>query len=601
VGLYDARGRLYSQYARPGGTPPPQQLPTLAPGLRFSGTEAWLLNPIVQGGQRVGTIWLSARYDDAGRVPAYLSVLGSVMVLGFMAAVLAAGWLQGFITRPMDSITDVARQIVEGRGYSLRARKSTQDEFGLVIDAFNNMLAEVQVRTHALEESNAALKEAALVRQAAEQASRASERLYRAIGESINYGVWVCNAEGENIYASDSFLALTGLTHQEYCSPDWVRVIHPDDRDKVNAAWEECVRVGGAWYHEHRIRAADGSYRPILAQGVPIHDDSGRIDRWAGIHLDIRRLKLTEQALREADRRKDEFLATLAHELRNPLAPIRNAVFILKSAAADAPQQQRAREVIDRQVRHMTLLLDDLLDVSRVTRGQFGLKREYVDLKAVCDVAVETARPLIELRQHALSVELPSQPITLEADPLRLAQVISNLLTNAAKYTDPGGRIRLSAAVADSGLVLTVADTGIGLAPDSIPRLFSMFSQVDSASDRAQGGLGIGLALVKGLIELHGGTVTADSAGLGRGSEFAIRLPPAMIVVSRAPALAVLAGGASGGQIEPNARVLVVDDNRDAAETLAMALGFHGYEVVTAFSGAEALECGARERPQAIV
>jgi PAS domain S-box-containing protein len=202
----------------------------------------------------------------------------------------------------MDSITDVARQIVEGRGYSLRASKSTQDEFGLVIDAFNNMLAEMQARTQALEQSNTALQVAAQVRQAAEQAMRASERLYRAIGESINYGVWVCNAEGENIYASDSFLALTGLTQEEYCSPGWVRVIHPDDREIVNAAWDDCVRVGGAWYHEHRIRAADGTYRPILAQGVPIHDDAGRIDRWAGIHLDIRRLKLTAAAGARRDR-----------------------------------------------------------------------------------------------------------------------------------------------------------------------------------------------------------------------------------------------------------------------------------------------------------
>ena len=532
----------------------------------------------------------------------YLGVLTSIMLLGLVAAMLAAGWLQRVISRPMESITSVARQIVEGRGYSLRAQKTTDDEFGLVIDAFNNMLADVQQRTSALEHSNRALKEAALVRQAVEQALRASERLYRAIGESISYGVWVCDAEGNNIYASDSFLRLTGLTLEEYCSPTWIRVLHPEDRARAEIAWQECVRTGGTWYQEHRIRGVDGEYYPILAQGVPIYDDQGQIDRWAGIHLDIARLKLTEQALREADRRKDEFLATLAHELRNPLAPIRNSVYILNAANADPAQRQLARSVIDRQVRHMSLLLDDLLDVSRVTRGQFELKREYVDLRSVCDVAVETARPLIEAKRHTLRVGLPAETITLEADPLRLAQVVSNLLTNAAKYTDAEGLIELSAEVRDSGVRLVVRDNGVGLSPESIPTLFGMFSQIDSSLDRSQGGLGIGLALVKGLVELHGGSVSALSAGLGRGSEFVVQLPASLVcrqiaTLAGAPVVpAARQRSAAGGS-----KILVVDDNRDAAQTLSMALCFAGYEVHTAYSGAQALQIGAREHPQAVV
>ena len=407
--VYDAHGALYGHFQRADAAPPPQHVPAIREGLNLGAEQTELVQPIFQKGERLGTLYLRARYDVSGRVATYLGVLTGIMLLGLIAAMLAAAWLQRVISRPMESITSVARQIVEGRGYSLRAHKTTDDEFGLVIDAFNNMLADVQQRTSALEHSNRALKEAALVRQTVEQALRASERLYRAIGESISYGVWVCDAEGNNIYASDSFLRLTGLTLEEYCSPTWIRVLHPEDRARAEGAWQECVRTGNTWYEEHRIRGVDGEYYPILAQGVPIYDDQGQIDRWAGIHLDIARLKLTEQALREADRRKDEFLATLAHELRNPLAPIRNAVFILNAANADPAQRQLARGVIERQVRHMSLLLDDLLDVSRVTRGQFELKREYVDLRSVCDVAVETARPLIEAKRHTLRVTLPSE------------------------------------------------------------------------------------------------------------------------------------------------------------------------------------------------
>ena len=600
--VYDARGALFARFQRSETPAPPAQLPALGAGVHSSADQTELLQPIMQGKERLGTVYLRGHYDVSGRVLTYLGVLTSIMLLGLVAAMLAAGWLQRVISRPMESITSVARQIVEGRGYSLRAQKTTDDEFGLVIDAFNNMLADVQQRTSALEHSNRALKEAALVRQAVEQALRASERLYRAIGESISYGVWVCDAEGNNIYASDSFLRLTGLTLEEYCSPTWIRVLHPEDRARAEVAWQECVRTGGTWYQEHRIRGVDGEYYPILAQGVPIYDDQGQIDRWAGIHLDIARLKLTEQALREADRRKDEFLATLAHELRNPLAPIRNSVYILNAANADPAQRQLARSVIDRQVRHMSLLLDDLLDVSRVTRGQFELKREYVDLRSVCDVAVETARPLIEAKRHTLRVELPAETITLEADPLRLAQVVSNLLTNAAKYTDAEGLIELSAEVRDSGVRLVVRDNGVGLSPESIPTLFGMFSQIDSSLDRSQGGLGIGLALVKGLVELHGGSVSALSAGLGRGSEFVVQLPASLIcrqiaTLAGAPVVpAARQRSAAGGS-----KILVVDDNRDAAQTLSMALCFAGYEVHTADSGAQALQIGAREHPQAVV
>jgi len=412
--------------------------------------------------------------------------------------------------------------------------------------------------------------------------------------------VWVCDAEGRNIYTSDSLLRLVGLTQGQASDYGWSSVLHPDDADATLAAWRECARTGNAWYREHRMLGVDGRYHAILAQGVAIRDASGQVQRWAGINLDISRLKNTERALLDADRRKDEFLATLAHELRNPLAPIRNAVRILDSNAADEFQRKWGREVIARQVQRMSLLLDDLLDVSRITRGMLELRKDYVDLKSVVNVAVETARPLLDAKQHRLTVNLPGENIRLEADPLRLSQVIGNLLTNAAKYTDPGGRIELDASVANAELTIAIRDSGIGLSEEAMPGLFTMFSQVNSAIDRAEGGLGIGLALVKGLVALHGGRVEVRSEGLGRGSEFIVHLPHHVLAPAVASAETPDHGKADAGAAR-RGRLLVVDDNRDAAESLGMVLRFMGYEVFTAFSGPEALETGARERPRAAI
>jgi PAS domain S-box-containing protein len=576
--LYTPDGRLFAAYARAPDTTLPPSSSELAPGASLEGGRADLVTAVVQNGETLGTLYLRAQYDVTGRVRAYLSVLGAIMAIGLVAALIASGWLQGVVSQPMESMANAARQIVDKRDYSFRAVKTTDDEIGVTIDAFNRMLDEVEARSRALE---------------------TSEKLYRAIGESINYGVWVCDAEGRNIYASESLLRLVGMTAAEAAEFGWTRILHPDDVDATVAAWKECVRTGSMWYREHRMLGVDGKYHAVLAQGVPIRDAAGKVERWAGINLDISRLKSTERALVEADRRKDEFLATLAHELRNPLAPIRNAVRILESDAADATHRQWGREVIARQVHRMSLLLDDLLDISRITRGRFELKKDYVELKSVIGVAVETARPLIDYRQHELVVSLPEEPVTLEADPLRLSQVVGNLLTNAAKYTDPKGRIELTARVQDGALTIAVRDNGIGLAEEALPNLFTMFSQVDSAIDRAEGGLGIGLALVKGLVTLHGGTVEARSDGLGRGSEFVVRLPHRLLAPSDASAEAAHVPRRRGNSADM--RVLVVDDNRDAAESLGVLLEFAGYDVSLAFSGYEALQVGARDRPQAAI
>ncbi len=297
------------------------------------------------------------------------------------------------------------------------------------------------------------------------------------------------------------------------------------------------------------------------------------------------RLHLIKQ-LQEADRRKDEFLALLAHELRNPLAPIRNSMHILRMSARNDPTAERVGEMMERQVGHMVRLVDDLMEVSRITRGKIELRKETIEVAAVVRSAVETSRPLIENAGHQLALTLPADPLMLEGDPVRLGQVFANLLNNAAKYTDPGGQIWLTVRRDGNEVVIAVRDTGAGIPAEMLPRVFDMFTQVERTADRAQGGLGIGLTLVKSLVEMHGGTVMATSSGLGRGSEFSVRLP---LSVSRR----------SAGMAEPEprtakvlapSRVLVVDDNRDAAQSLGMLLQVLGADVKTAFSGAEALE-----------
>jgi signal transduction histidine kinase/ActR/RegA family two-component response regulator len=485
--FYRANGALYSRYVRPGEPDPPAQMQAAIHRVTVSGGDVELVTPVYQNGERLGTLFLRARHDMWARAKAYLGIFALVTLMSMLVALALSTALQKVITEPLDSMASVARQVVNRRDYSLRANKTTDDEIGVVVEAFNGMLDEVQSRARALEQSNAALKSEVAIRQTAEVAL-----------------------------------------------------------ERVNS-----------------------------------------------------RLENTMAALREADRRKDEFLATLAHELRNPLAPITHAVKLMDAPTADEAQRQWGREVIARQVQRMALLLDDLLDVSRITRGRLELKKDFVDLQTLVGSAVETARPLIDAKHHTLRVDLPSDPIELEVDPLRLSQALSNLLTNAAKYTDGQGHITLVATLEGDELVIRVSDSGIGIDSVVIPGLFEMFSQIDSAIDRAEGGLGIGLALVKGLISLHGGTVEAASAGLGRGSEFTIRLPGTLVLTR---------GAATGRKsYSPDitdglrCKVLVADDNRDAADSLQLLMELSGYETCVAYTGHGALDIGKRERPTVFV
>ncbi|MGH8585242.1 MAG: ATP-binding response regulator, partial [Gammaproteobacteria bacterium] len=311
---------------------------------------------------------------------------------------------------------------------------------------------------------------------------------------------------------------------------------------------------------------------------------------------DITERKPVEEALKEADRRKNEFLAMLAHELRNPLAPMRNALEIVRLTEGNRDAGQSAAEMMKRQIGQMVRLVDDLLDVSRISRGKIELRKGRVELASAVNHAVEAAQPLCERMNHELTVTLPPQPMYLNGDPTRLAQVVGNLLTNACKFTDKGGRISLTVERERGEALLRVRDTGIGIAADQLPRIFKMFTQLDTSLERTQSGLGIGLTLVRELVEMHGGTVEAQSAGIGQGSEFVVRLPILVETPEPPPEPTVSEPTPTTAR-----RILVVDDNRDSAESLAMLLELTGNQTHTAYDGLEAVEAAATFKPDVVL
>ncbi|HVL74809.1 MAG TPA: ATP-binding protein [Noviherbaspirillum sp.] len=458
--IYDENGRLYAAYVNPrhqGGVIPPQ---AGAPGHAVQASEIALFQPIVEQGERLGTIYLHAQFGLAERVAVYAAVLAAALAGGMAIAWLLASRLQRSFTHPIYAITAAAKRVIATRDFSRRVTRSSNDEIGVLVDAFNDMLHEVGLRTRALEEANRAL------------------------------------------------------------------------------AQEMEVRRGA------------------------------------------------EERLRQADRRKDEFLAMLAHELRNPLAPISAAAQLLRLGRLDEERTRQTSELIARQVDHMTSLVNDLLDVSRVTRGLIILDRKQQDLRRIASDAVDQVRPLLDMRGHRLHVALPDTPALVHGDDKRLVQVLANLLNNAAKYTPTGGDIRLNVALLDEEVELSVIDNGIGMDPELQSHVFELFTQAERTSDRSQGGLGLGLALVKSIVELHGGRVAAYSEGDGKGSAFSVRLPRSVSVAAPAAQPEQQAWRAAGGQ----ARVLVVDDNHDAADSLAAFLLAAGYDVHVSYDPFDAIE-----------
>jgi PAS domain S-box-containing protein len=433
----------------------------------------------------------------------------------------------------------------------------------------------------------------------AQEALLASQQRFRLAAEAVSGIIYDYDLPSGHVERTQGLFEVVGYRPEEVppTAAWWWDQIHPDDRRELESRSVLPSRAAlGREVHVYRARHKDGHYVWLSDRSLSVRDEHGQLARQVGCSIDITALKEAEQQLREADRRKDEFLATLAHELRNPLAPITNAAHFLKAIVAE-PKAAWGLGVIERQVQNMARLLDDLLDVSRISRNKLVLRRQQVELAHVLQQAIETSRPLVDMGGHELAVHLPPDPVLLDADPLRLAQVFSNLLTNAAKYTPGGGHIELDAQCNGDEARIRVRDDGIGIAADMMPRLFEIFSQAAPALERSQGGLGIGLSLVRGLVELHGGHIEAHSEGAGRGSEFVVTMP----VLARAPPVPLHRDGKAAALPARRARVLVADDNHDGADSLTVALQGLGHEVCTAYDGEQALALAASTRPEVML
>ncbi|WLI90889.1 ATP-binding protein [Massilia sp. R2A-15] len=463
--VYTAAGARFASYAQQSSADLSFPVKPGKPGYRIEHGELVVVHNIVENGELLGTVYLRSRYGLIDRLISYATILGGVMLGALVIAALVASRLQQSITRPLLAVTNVAREVMQRRDFTLRVPGNDSGEIGVLVTAFNDMLAEIGRRSHALQEANLTLE------------------------------------------------------------------------------------------HEMQVRHR------------------------------------AEQALLVADRRKDEFLATLAHELRNPLAPIRTGLDILRLRSGDAQATQRATDIMERQLRQMVRLVDDLLDVSRINTGKFAIKMGRVELKAVVNDALEVVRSYIELHGHELVIDLPDRPVFLNGDATRLAQILSNLLNNAAKYTNRGGRVSLSARVEDKNLIVTVADNGIGIAPDMLNSVFEMFVQVDSTLERTNAGLGVGLSLARRLAELHNGTIEVRSGGIGRGSEFTVRLP--IVVEPELPTKTTPAAFISAETY----RILLADDNVDFVNSIGALLSAMGHSVVITHNGPDALTAAARFCP----
>lgn len=433
-------------------------------------------------------------------------------------------------------------------------------------------------------------------RKRAERALQESEQRFVRFMQQFPGLAWIKDLDGRYLFVNDAAeqafrtprAELYGKTDPEIFSPETAKSFQENDQSAVTH--DSGVQV------IETLESHGGDLRYSLVSKFPIVGANGRPQWVGGMAIDITDRLRAEEALRDADRRKDEFLAMLAHELRNPLAPIRNALQILRLPQVDSDSMARVTDVMDRQVQHLVRLVDDLLDVSRVMRGRIELRKEHVEFAGIVARAIEIVQPLFEARRHTFSVELPAHSMLVDADSVRMVQVVANLLTNAARYTEDGGTIALTVTRHEDMASLTVRDNGIGIAPDMLPHIFDLFVQADSTSTRAQGGLGVGLTLARTLIELHGGRIEARSPGLGEGSEFTLRFP-------------LMDGPANSPRGEDEGRrpqtgavreLLIVDDNRDAAKMLAMLLRLKGHSVRVVHDGASALEAVGAHSPELV-
>lgn len=423
----------------------------------------------------------------------------------------------------------------------------------------------------------------------AEAALRESEARFRVLSECMPQKVWVAARDGEFEYFNNMFSDYTRLPSDQLKGSGWTNVIHPDDVETYLEAWNQSLSTGDMFEIEHRVRKHTGEYRWHLARALPVYKPNGEIAMWVGTNTDIHDQKQAEEALREEHHRKDRFLALLAHELRNPLAPLSNAIQVFPTVQHDPANCTALLGIMQRQVRQMTRLIDDLLDLARITTGRMRLRREPVLAATVVAAAVEAVQPLINERQHQLTTVVPPNDQWLDADPARLAQILINLLHNAAKYTDVKGQLSLTVEQCESDILFHVRDNGPGITKEMLTRIFDLFTQVELTLDRAHGGLGIGLTLVRTLVELHGGSITAFSEGLGHGAEFTVRMPSIKAPQSLEPELDSNRQSRAPRVALPVLRVMVVDDVQASAKTFALMLQTLGQTVEVAFDGPTAI------------
>ena len=424
-----------------------------------------------------------------------------------------------------------------------------------------------------------------------------NEERYRLGLDASATGVWAWDIVSGRITWSARVAEIYDMRMEDFDGSleMFARHVHPEDSGRVMQAITASIETDVPYRIEFRIVQPGGATRWIFTSGKVIRDADGRPLRMIGATRDITERKAADNELQQAARRKDEFLALLAHELRNPLAPIRNGLQVMRLADGNADAIEQARKMMDRQLGHLVRLVVDLLDVSRIGQNKMERRKARILLRDVVENAVETARPVIEAAGHALHIALPEAEVVVDGDLTRLAQVLSNLLTNSAKYTRPGGSIRLDCVQHDGEVEISVRDTGIGIPVGELAHVFDMFSQVDRSMERATGGLGIGLALVKGLVEMHGGTVAAISDGPDTGSTFTIRLPLPGVVLSTSRSDAMPA------HVQTRKKVLVVDDSEDAAHSMAMVLRSRGNDVRVAGDGVEAVAAARDFLPDVIL
>jgi PAS domain S-box-containing protein len=508
-------------------------------------------------------------------------------------------WQQ--ITHPDDLAADMAlaKRVLAGTlpSYTIEKRYIRKDGTFVWVSMFGNFIFDderLPVQGVAVVVDITARKRADLERTEAERALRQDEERFRELANNIDAVVWTCDAHGQPSWFNNRWYEFAGIPLDQMVNEGWRSLVHPDHSERIVGHFRDCIQNGETWEETFPVRAKSGEYRWFLSRAVPIRGQDGTVLRWLGTNTDITAQRELQDALTDADRRKDEFLAMLAHELRNPVAPIVNVAQVLSLKVKDDPQSAGLVSIVQRQVGHLSRLLDDLLDVARITRGRIELRREILNINECVSVASETVESLLRTGQHRLEISRAPEELLVDADRVRITQCLTNLLNNAAKYSPSGTTIQVRTYASQGRAVIEVRDAGRGIAPDVLPKIFDLFAQDHRSLDRKAGGLGIGLSVCKRLVEMHGGSVAAHSDGIGRGATFTLFLPLVSSAASKPrpgnPAV-----------MTPRRRVFVVDDNADAADSIALLLELSGHETRVVYGSEEALACCAAFAPHVVL